>query len=129
MKLRYYLLTAAYCAAIFWLSAQPFDDQPALEIPGLDKAIHMLIYGGLAGIVSAGLRRSGRDIAPSLQFFVPLFFAMAYGLSDEIHQYFVPNRNFDPLDVVADALGALTVQAILCLGRWHIAPRALWFRP
>jgi len=36
-----------------------------------------------------------------------LAFAIAflYGVSDEIHQYFVPGRHPDVLDVVADASG------------------------
>jgi VanZ family protein len=28
-----------------------------------------------------------------------------YGLSDEIHQYFVPERSADPFDWMADAVG------------------------
>ena len=31
---------------------------------------------------------------------------VAFGVSDEIHQSFVPGRDADVLDVVADALGA-----------------------
>lgn len=31
-----------------------------------------------------------------------------YGLSDEIHQAFVPNRSCDALDLMADMAGALT---------------------
>lgn len=30
-----------------------------------------------------------------------------YGISDEIHQYFVPGRFVEVLDVVADAVGTL----------------------
>jgi len=33
--------------------------------------------------------------------------ASFYGISDEIHQYYVPSRNADILDVIADILGAL----------------------
>ena len=31
-----------------------------------------------------------------------------YGVSDEYHQMFVPGRTFDALDILADALGAVT---------------------
>jgi VanZ family protein len=36
---------------------------------------------------------------------------MLYGVSDEFHQYFVPGRSVEALDVLADALGGL-------LGAW-----------
>jgi VanZ family protein len=32
--------------------------------------------------------------------------AGAYGVSDEFHQYFVPPRQVEALDVVADTIGA-----------------------
>lgn len=37
-----------------------------------------------------------------------------YGVSDEIHQYFTPNRSVDIYDWVADTLGALAGGLI-----WH----------
>lgn len=30
-----------------------------------------------------------------------------YGISDEIHQYYVPYRNADVMDVMADILGSI----------------------
>jgi len=30
-----------------------------------------------------------------------------YGISDEIHQHFVPSRNADVMDVMADILGSI----------------------
>ncbi|TJY43292.1 hypothetical protein E5161_05185 [Cohnella pontilimi] len=38
-----------------------------------------------------------------------------YGLSDEWHQAFVPNRSPDPLDLWHDAVGAVSACAILLL--------------
>ena len=32
---------------------------------------------------------------------------MFYGMTDELHQYFVPERNGSVLDVVADGVGSL----------------------
>ncbi len=34
------------------------------------------------------------------------FLAVAFGVTDEVHQSFVPGRNADLMDLVADALGA-----------------------
>jgi VanZ family protein len=37
----------------------------------------------------------------------PVFmFCLVYGLSDEIHQTFIPLRQFELLDLLADALGS-----------------------
>ncbi len=118
MKWPYLLLTAAYCAGIFWISAQPDPPINVNEFPGEDKLLHAAAYGGLALIVSVGLRRSQNNIAPALQFWVPLLFAALYGVSDEIHQNFVPGRHCDVGDILADAGGALILQWLLCYRIW-----------
>ena len=128
MKTHYWLLTVLYCAGLFWLSNQPFDQRPELEIPGLDKLIHAILYGGLAVLVSNGIRRSGKETDPKWQFWAPILFATLYGLSDETHQYFVPNRSFDPLDLLADSAGALLAQVLLCFSIWRIPPKDVFSR-
>jgi VanZ family protein len=40
---------------------------------------------------------------------------MAYALSDEIHQRFVPGRSCEFLDFVADSLGIVVVQMCIWL--------------
>ena len=35
-----------------------------------------------------------------------LLLAIAYGITDEVHQHFVPGRHMDPLDLLTDAVGA-----------------------
>jgi len=126
VKLPYVLLTLAYCAGIFWLSSQQIVLSPELIFPGQDKLVHMILFGGLAAVVSTGLRRSGREVPPVAQFYVPVVFAAVYGLSDEIHQLFVPTRSFDLADVLADVLGAFLVQWILCFRAWRIPVRAVF---
>jgi VanZ family protein len=120
MPRRFWIITVAYCAGIWLLSSQP-DPTPIdlpIDIPGLDKAGHLLLYGGLAAVVSLGMRRSGRAVTPWSQSFVPILFATAYGLTDEIHQLFVPLREFDLADLFADTAGAALAQAALCF-RWY----------
>lgn len=59
---------------------------------------------------------SGASDAPSFAWLV--FFAVAaaslYGVTDEIHQLFVPGRFCDPADWLVDTLGALTGALICC---------------
>lgn len=42
-------------------------------------------------------------------------FSVIYAMTDEIHQYFVPDRVCDIKDIAVDALGALTGVAAMCL--------------
>lgn len=57
----------------------------------------------------------------ALRFHMPLsravFFAIiigsAYGVTDEIHQYFVPDRSCDPMDWLVDTI-AVALGALLC---------------
>lgn len=57
------------------------------------------------------------SISPQTSFIVATVLASAYGISDEIHQIFVPTRSCDPLDWVVDTvtalLGALLVRGIM----------------
>jgi VanZ family protein len=113
-------------ALIFILSSQP-----SLPSPGRigDKQAHAFTYGVLAILCLMGLTgwRSRRVAGASL--LAAFAIAVVYGVSDEIHQSFVPGRTPDVDDVIADAVGAacaLTATwgwAIL-VGRPSSLPRA-----
>jgi len=121
VKTRYIIATALYCAGIFWISSQP---RPlGVEIPsvfGIDKFGHFGVYAGLAGLVSVGLQRSGSRLSPRWQFWFPIVFTAFYGLSDECHQIFVPQRTFAIGDLVANTAGGFAAPFFL----WHF-----WWRP
>jgi len=122
MPLIYYALTAAYCTMIFALSSSPDLGTVTLPFNGADKLIHMTLYAGLAACISVGMRRSRKPVTPWSQCFIPILFAFFYGLTDEIHQLYVPHRSFDFADMVADMAGGTTIQAILCWF-WFRSPR------
>ena len=119
MSRRYLLATALYCAALFVLSSDTSPPQPAFLPPGTDKLAHAVLYAGLAAVVSLGIRRAPGTATASVQFWVPFLFAALYGVSDEVHQLFVPNRSFEMGDIVADATGALAIQCALCRWVWR----------
>lgn len=82
------------------LKHQIFDAQ--------DKAIHAFVYFVLAGLFLRALLASGLELAyPTL--FLAAFLSSLYGASDEWHQSFVPTRQSDFSDWVADTVGACLV--------------------
>ncbi|MBI5327813.1 MAG: VanZ family protein [Deltaproteobacteria bacterium] len=101
----YWLPAAAYMAFIYYLSSVSYDDLPVPDVWNIDKVIHLLEYAFLAVLWARAINATKKDyrgftIAAFLITFV-------YGISDEIHQFFVPGRFFDPFDIAADGLGAL----------------------
>lgn len=123
MKARYLAATFLWCAIIFWLSSQSEPPKATwwlFEIPGIDKVAHAGIYGILAGLVALGIRQLNEGVRRDVLFAVPVGFAILYGLSDEIHQIFVPHRTFELLDLLADGLGALVMTWFLCSFVWPV---------
>jgi len=120
LKIPFILATAVYCAVIFWESAQSRPVKTEIHFPMDDKVAHLVLYGGLAAVVSVGIRRNGKPVRAAWQFFAPIGFATLYGVTDEFHQLFVPLRSCDVFDVVADATGATVVQTVLCGWVWKL---------
>lgn len=120
MDWRYVVGVLAYCGFIFFESSRSIPYQADQWIPGIDKVVHAGMYGVLAVLVSLAMCGGRRAFPARVQFFAPIVFAVLYGLSDEIHQHFVPTRNFDPWDLVANTAGAVFAQYYLVIRRWGL---------
>jgi VanZ like family len=72
---------------------------------GLRKLAHVTIYALLGALLLRALERQLASVAAGI----------AYAVSDELHQHFIPGRSGAPLDVVFDALGICVGVAAL---RW-----------
>ena len=92
-----------YLAFIFTLSSIAHPP----ELPaGSDKHLHALLYSGLGFLLARALA-GGLDRTVTLTVAISTtILAALYGVSDELHQYFVPPRQVELLDVVADTIGA-----------------------
>jgi VanZ family protein len=93
-------------AGIWYLSSQSILPKPK-GILGFDKFQHLAAYFALA--CSAGLwfprqKWRGPGIACLL---LTAAIGSAYGITDEIHQYFTPGRDCNAWDWLADTIGAL----------------------
>ena len=78
------------------------------SIPQFDKVVHISLFGGFVFLWNLYL--SGRPIPIprllSLFFFIFLI-AEAYGIGMEyVQKYYIPGRDFDEADIIADLIGA-----------------------
>ncbi|MFB3854264.1 MAG: VanZ family protein [Vicinamibacterales bacterium] len=105
----------SYMGLIFVVSGT--SDLPSLPGGGWDKAIHFGEYLILAVLLVRALARS-RWLRPSVQAAAAAaFLATLYGLTDEVHQAFVPGRAVELADFLSDAAGALAgAVAVYCWG-------------
>lgn len=103
MTLKFHYLPAfGVMVTIFVASHIPGDKIHPPEFLGYDKFWHALEYAILALTLLYAQR-----VKLQGQNFLILLFCIGYGISDEIHQYFIPLRHASILDVVADSIGAL----------------------
>lgn len=106
---------AAYMAVIFMASA---NSNPPAPPHVSDKLLHLGAYAGLAVTICRALLGG---LSPRLSWraaFATLAITTAYGVTDELHQMFVPGRSPDVYDVAADAAGA--VAGLIALRAWGI---------
>ena len=103
--LMYWLPVVLYCTVIFIQSAYPAIAQ-LQEVPFGDKYLHIAGYA-LLGML---FFRAFRSLQIGNRLFVASLLSIvastAYGISDEIHQYFVPCRTADVMDALADMVGS-----------------------
>jgi VanZ family protein len=98
----------AYMTLIFVLSSIPGRDMPMPGLWRMDKVVHAVAFAVLAALVYGAVPRVSVAVAVTT----------TYGVLDEVHQRFTPNRSADPADVLADFVGA-------CVGAFaaHIGGR------
>ena len=79
------------------------------------KAGHFSEYAIFALLAARAFRNSAREMVSQHWFWVSLLFVVAYSLSDEFHQSFVPSRTASIYDCMIDSLGGLTVLVLLAI--------------
>ena len=94
---------------IYFLSSLPGDRLVLPDIVNIDKVAHMTIYGLLAAAAFYAVGDRLRRLHPRLVPLLVVLICTLYGVSDEFHQSFVPNRSPDVFDVMADSAGAVLV--------------------
>lgn len=112
-------VVACYMMVIYALSSQ--TSFPRFVSAFSDKLMHFVAYGGLSALVVWALARGRWGSVTLKTVAVATLICTAYGLSDEIHQLFVPRRSYDLRDLLADATGAFVAAA--SVWAWSIISR------
>jgi VanZ family protein len=102
-----WLPALVYMAIIFTLSSMPALMPYAKYFPMRDKGVHFVEYAVLGFLTTHAAGRTFPDRARARVVIFGWMTAVLFGVSDELHQAFVPGRNADFYDLVADSLGAL----------------------
>ena len=109
-------MSICIAVAIFLLSAQSKLPIPeTVSFHGLDKLLHACAFGSLAFAASYWVS-ANKWLEKPLRYSVFVCCIVAcYGISDELHQIFVPGRDASVYDWLADCTGAvLAVGLRLC---------------
>jgi VanZ family protein len=102
----------AVAALIFWLSAIPgLSVTTGTEELILRKGAHFCIYAVLAMACWRGMGFHG--LTGRRRIGAAWLLAVAYAITDELHQISVPTRVGSPWDVAVDAAGAACGLAVL----------------
>jgi VanZ family protein len=109
LKKTFYLLIrlpAVFAAALIWfLSSQSILPKPK-GILGFDKLQHLLAFAVLTGAVCLWVPRKKWKARSLFFMMIAAAIGSAYGIIDEVHQFFVPGRDCNVWDWIADTLGA-----------------------
>ncbi len=128
---RYWGPVLGYAALIFFLSSQshPDEDLPSFIELFSDKVLHAVEYAVLGGLIYRALRWGTNESWRRQAVPLAILLAALYGISDEVHQAFVPFRDSSVYDWLADAAGALlgsiAMHRMLDLWPGNSAPNAL----
>ena len=116
----YWVPVILFCTLIFVQSSHPVPESLP-RFPYVDKLLHVGAYALLSILFFRAYRTTPLGNRISAAMALSILSAGLYGISDELHQYFVPFRSADVLDALADfvgsALGALTAAAAAGKGR------------
>ena len=101
-----------YAAVIFIGSS--ISEPPSLPEIVTDKGLHGSLYAGFALVLLRALARRW-DRVTLFTAAAAVVLAALYGVSDEYHQSFVPDRTPDVADLRADVIGATVAVSVAWL--------------
>ena len=107
---RLFLPVLLYMTVIFLLSSSSRISPPFADRLSFDKIYHVIEYAVLGYLLLRALEQ-GFYMQGVTMIILAFGIGAAFGMSDELHQYFVPGRIFSYWDFAADTVG-------VAVGEW-----------
>jgi VanZ family protein len=107
---KYFIPAFIWAILIFSVSSIPDLSTQSLGFKMMDKLAHFTVFLILGLCVGYGV--GSQKISPGGVFWITLGFTTFYGVTDEFHQFFVPGRQMDGFDILADAAGAAAASGL-----------------
>ena len=105
----YWFPFLGYAALIYWGSDSPVNVSiPFFEEFHIDKIIHALEFFIFAVLFIRVYPSVKNRMSYHEHIYAAVILTMIYGLSDELHQAFVPGREISVWDWTADSLGGIS---------------------
>lgn len=109
---KYQFPPVLWAVVLFIQSSIPTLNPPSLGISAEDKLAHAIVYMILGYLMTRAFFFSNNNQLRKNAMLFSVIIGLLYGISDEIHQLFVPGRYADIFDVIADFIGVLIAQVL-----------------
>ena len=81
-------------------------EESKIDVPNIDKLFHFIEYFVLGYLWARALTYTLSNPNYLYIFIAAVFISTLYGISDELHQLFVPARSCNAIDLLFDFMGA-----------------------
>jgi len=101
---KYWAPLCLYAGIIFYMSSLSHP-LPSISIPYFDKFLHLIEYAIFGILAARAFKSSGQESLYKNFIILAVLASVAYGASDELHQFFVSYRDCNIFDIIADLAG------------------------
>lgn len=116
---KYKIPAILYSLLIFGISSIPQTKIPRLDILNFDKLNHLIEYTFYAMTLFLAFSTAKSEKVVIYAGLLTILTGLLFGISDEIHQIFVPGREFSMYDYAADTCGILL--GIFLYRKWGLS--------
>ena len=125
----YWVPVALYAGAIFFLSAQshPEEHLPSFLLKDVsDKVLHAVEYAVLGGLCYRAFRWGLSEQMAARALIIAIVTASLYGVTDEVHQLFVPFRESSRRSTVSRICVSIVYSRLPNSSKAYVSLRRRW---